>query len=75
MDLREPRRKRVGPNVKAQQPFPVLIESESGISVSSNLWTIYSGIFTGNSVSVTDREEMMALYNMVCSISHIINIY
>lgn len=64
MDLREPRRKRVSPNMTAQQPFPVMIESESGISVSSDLWTIYTGTYNGHNVSLTDREEMTALYNM-----------
>uniref|UniRef100_A0A1B6EUH5 tRNA-splicing endonuclease subunit Sen2 n=1 Tax=Cuerna arida TaxID=1464854 RepID=A0A1B6EUH5_9HEMI len=64
MELREPKRKRVGTHIKPQQPFPILIESESGIPVDSELWPVYTGNFTGDCVIICDPEEMKSLYTM-----------
>ncbi|KAG8248182.1 tRNA-splicing endonuclease subunit Sen2 [Homalodisca vitripennis] len=64
MELREPKRKRVGNHIKPQQPFPILIESESGIPVDSDLWPVYIGNFTGDCVIICNPEEMKSLYTM-----------
>nr|CAD7591760.1 unnamed protein product [Timema genevievae] len=64
MELKEPKRKR-RVHVAARQPFPVQIESVSGIPVSSALWEVYTGIYNGDCVVVEAQEEMDALYNMV----------
>ncbi|XP_054268385.1 uncharacterized protein LOC128990146 [Macrosteles quadrilineatus] len=64
MELREPKRKRVGGHIKPQQPFPIIIESESGISVDSELhFPLYVGNFTGDCV-VCNPEEARSLYTM-----------
>nr|CAD7440961.1 unnamed protein product [Timema bartmani] len=63
MELKEPKRKR-RVHVAARQPFPVQIESVTGIPVSSALWEVYTGIYNGDCVVVEAQEEMDALYNM-----------
>nr|CAD7263605.1 unnamed protein product [Timema shepardi] len=64
MELKEPKRKR-RVHVAARQPFPVQIESVTGIPVSSALWEVYTGIYNGDCVVVEAQEEMDALYNMI----------
>nr|CAD7392357.1 unnamed protein product [Timema cristinae] len=63
MELKEPKRKR-RVHGAARQPFPVQIESVTGIPVSSALWEVYTGIYNGDCVVVEAQEEMDALYNM-----------
>lgn len=65
MDLREPKRKRVGPHIKPQQAFPIPIQSESGFPQTDDLLPLYIGNYTGDCVVVYNPEEMTSLYKMV----------
>lgn len=65
MELREPKRKRAHPHIKIHQPFPILIESETGIQSHRSLWPLYTGSFNGDCVAICNPDEMKALYNMV----------
>lgn len=63
MDLKEPKRKRQC-NLESQQPFPIFIESEIGISIDNWVPIICTGIFNGFGVVVKAPAEISALHNM-----------
>ncbi|XP_063244102.1 tRNA-splicing endonuclease subunit Sen2 [Bacillus rossius redtenbacheri] len=63
MKLLEPRRKR-RVTAAPRTPFPVQIESETGIPASRALWQVYTGVFNGDCVVVDDPDEMDIVYNM-----------
>lgn len=65
MELKEPKRKRFGGKIPHSQSLPVLVESISGITACNSLWPVYVGTFSGESVIVSNRDEMTSLYNMV----------
>lgn len=65
MDLREPKKKRIGSHIKFQQHLPIYTESESALPVASELWPLYIGHFTGDCVMVRNTEENLSLYTMV----------
>lgn len=69
MDLREPKKKRIGSHIKLQQHLPIFTESESGLPVTSELWPLYTGHFTGDCVMVCNVDENISLYSMVSCIS------
>ncbi|XP_046990776.1 tRNA-splicing endonuclease subunit Sen2 [Schistocerca americana] len=60
-NVKEPKRKR-HVYVTREQPFPVVIESVSGIPVSERLWQTYTGRYNGDCVVVEKKNDIHSLY-------------
>lgn len=60
-NVKEPKRKR-HVYVTREQPFPVVIESVSGIPVSERLWQTYTGRYNGDCVVIEKENEIRSLY-------------
>ena len=62
--LKEPRKKGRF-NQPPGNPFPVLVESDTGIPAHLAIWRACSGRFNGDCVEVCDSEDISLLYNSV----------
>uniref|UniRef100_A0A1B6CGZ8 tRNA-splicing endonuclease subunit Sen2 n=2 Tax=Clastoptera arizonana TaxID=38151 RepID=A0A1B6CGZ8_9HEMI len=61
--FRQPKKKHLSRSIKAYQPFPIPIESECDEQLAKNLWTEYTGIFSGDHVAICHQGEMANLSN------------
>jgi hypothetical protein len=66
MELREPIKKRAPFKKYPAPPLPVVTGESAGHLLNTATEVLYVGYYNGQSVVITQPEEINALYSMVC---------